>query len=59
MNIDPILNQGADLECIWQFLSNQEERALELVKCIPTEDILEELVDNFVPNHADKPLESS
>jgi hypothetical protein len=36
MNVDPILNQGADPERIQHFLSNQEEGLLEPVANIPT-----------------------
>lgn len=58
MSVDLVLNQGVDPECTRQFLNNQEERVLEPVKDIPTEDISEELGDNFVPNQADEPSES-
>lgn len=37
MSVDPILNQGADPECIWQFLKNREERVLAPAKDIPAE----------------------
>ena len=57
MSVDPVLNQEADLECIWKFLSNQEEGVLELVAGSPTENILEVLGDNFTPNQIDEPLE--
>ena len=55
MRVDPILNQGADPEHIWQFLSNQEEGVLEPVADIPAEDIPEALGDNFTPNQIDEP----
>ena len=67
MNLDPILNQGVNIENIYQFLNNQEERVLAPAKDILAEDILEEfaaddipkeLGDNFVPNQADEPSES-
>ena len=59
MSVDPILNQGGDPECIQQFLNNQKERVLEPAKDIPTEDISEELGDNFLPNQVDEPSESN
>ena len=36
MSVDPVLNQGADPECIRQFLRNQEEGELEPVVDIPS-----------------------
>ena len=49
MSIDPILNQGVDLESIHQFLNNQEEGVLSPVEPA-AEDITEEFGVNFAPN---------